>query len=439
MHKVKKLPQVDGDLGWLETSPDSDARLGNRLKGNQEFDVAIVGAGFTGLSVASRLAELHPSMRIAIVDALRVGEGTSGRNAGFLIDLPHNVKFGKTGVEHARALYRLNTFAIDRLKTFRDRHSIPSWDHAGKYMAAHEQANFPGLDKFRGMLDHAGFEYEVIEGDALAKRLGTDYYRSAIYTRGNVLVNPATLVRGIARALPRSVSLFESSPVRAIEYGPPHRLHLVGGTISAPVVVQATNSFAEEFGRLANRIAPVFTYASLTSPLSDENARRYFDGVKSWGLTSAHLAGTTVRFTDDKRIFIRNTYDFLSDLRTRSDDLDAAWRQHRLSFEARFPFLRDMAFDYTWGGMICMTQNYEPVFRKAGDGIYLLGGCNGVGVVKGTYLGYYMADYISGIDSEDLRFVLDNSSPPWIPPDPLRSVGAKVRIAWEATRAKGDV
>jgi hypothetical protein len=50
-----------------------------------------------------------------------------------------------------------------------------------------------------------------------------------------------------------------------------------------------------------------------------------------------------------------------------------------------------------------------------------------------------MADYVSGIESDNLRFVLENSKPTWITPDPLRSIGAKVRIAWEALSAKGDV
>lgn len=439
MHKVEKLPQVDGELGWLETAPESATRLGPRLKGRQEFDIAIIGAGFTGLSVALRFAEINPTARIAVVDALRVGEGASGRNAGFLIDLPHNVDFSTTGVEYARSQYRLNAFAIERLRNFKDRYSIPCWNDAGKFMAGHEPSNLKRLDDFASMLRQAGFDYELVSGPDLKRRLGTDYYRSAVYTRGNVLVNPAVLVRGLVKALAPSVSLFENSPVQAIEYGAPHKLQFLGGTISARTVVQATNPFSEQFGKLAHRIAPIFTYASLTQPLGEDQIRRHFNDVKPWGLTSAHQAGSTVRFTDDRRIFIRNTYNFLADLRATRDELGAAWRQHRLSFEARFPFLKDVTFEYTWGGAFGVTLNHEPVFKNAGDGVYVLGGCNGVGVVKGTYLGYYMADYISGIDSEDLRFVLQHSSPSWIPPEPLRSIGAKYRLTREVSTAKGDV
>lgn len=437
--KIEKFPQVDGDLGWLETTPGFTAPLGQRVKGAHAFDVAVIGAGFTGISLALRFAELQPSARIAVVDALRVGEGTSGRNAGFLIDLPHNLDGGKTDANYARALYRLNAFAIDRLREYKDRFAIPFWDDAGKYMSAHEEENESGLTSFVKMLSVAGFEYEQLSGRELERRLGTSYYRSAVYTPGNVLVNPAALVRGLTKALPKNVTLFENSPVSGIEYGSPHRLQFVGGSIVAPVVVQATNAFSEEFGKLSRTLAPVFTYASLTSVLTDEQIKKHFNGVRSWGTTSAHPAGSTVRFTVDKRIFVRNTLDFLPELKCTRAGLDNAWKQHRKSFEARFPFLKDMPFEYTWGGMLAMTLNHEPVFADAGDGVYTMGGCNGVGVVKGTYLGYYMADRINNIQSENLQFIQQHSSPSWVPPDPLRTIGARLRLTRESAAAGGDV
>ncbi|WP_346274850.1 FAD-binding oxidoreductase [Burkholderia cenocepacia] len=439
MHKVRKFPQIDGELGWLETAPDAEIRLGSRPKGAQTFDFAVIGAGFTGLSTARRLAELHPSARIAVVDALRVGQGSSGRNAGFLIDLPHNVDYNATGVEYARSQYRLNCFAIDRLRGFKDEHRIPFWVDAGKYMAGHETENLKNLENFATMLGQAGFEYEMVSGADLSRRLGTQYYQSAVYTPGNVLVNPAALVRGLVKTLPSNVTLFENSPVQAIEYGPPHTLRFLGGTIVATTVIQAANSFSEQFGKLSNRIAPVFTYASLTQPLSDEQVQRHFKDVQSWGLTSAHPAGSTVRFTHDRRIFMRNTYDYLSSFHATRDELDHAWRQHRRSFDARFPFLKEMTFEYTWGGVFAVTLNHESAFAKVGDGVYVMGGCNGVGVVKGTYLGYYMADYVSGVQSENLDFITRTARPSWIPPDPLLGIGVKMRLNRETSGAKGEV
>lgn len=439
MVRVEKFPHVDGDLGWLETAPSSRDALGGQVLGQQEFDVAIIGAGFTGISTALRYAELNPSARIALIDALRVGEGTSGRNAGFLIDVPHNLDGGKTDIDEARFLYGLNTFAIQRLREYKERFDIPYWCESGKYLAAHEPENLGALKDFAGMLSSAGFEHEVLEGANLQRRLGTGYYLSAVYTPGNVLVNPAALVRGLVKALPKSVVLFEKSPVIGIEYGPPHKLQFVGGGITARTVVQATNSFSEEFGKLAHRLAPVFTYASLTRQLSDDELRSHFKDVEPWGITSAHPAGSTVRFTVDRRIFIRNTLHFLPELTASPRHLHEAWQQHRSSFEVRFPGLKSVDFEYTWGGMLAMTLNHAPVFTSPGEGIHVMGGCNGVGVVKGTYLGYYMAEYMSGVKSRNLDFILKNSDPSWVPPDPFRTIGARVRLGREASHARGEV
>ncbi len=440
MQKINRFPQVDGDLGWLETSPNRHVRLGKRLKGDHQFDVAIIGAGYTGVSLAHRLAEINPDTRIALIDALQVGQGTSGRNAGFIIDLPHNLDAGKPDVEHDRRLHKLNTFAIERLRQFKDAFEVDcNWHNAGKYMAAHEQSNLVGLDSFVKTLKAANFEYEVIGGAALKKRLGIDYYQAAVYTPGNILMNPAALICGVAGGLPKSVTLFEESPVQACEYGSPHLLQFVGGTIKAKVVVQTTNSYTEEFGKISNRLAPVFTYGSLTEPLTEKQYSEHFKGVEPWGLTSAHPAGTTVRLTPDRRIFIRNVLDFEPSLHSTQEGLHTAWEQHRRSFEARFPFLKAMTFEFTWGGMLCMTMNHESVFKNAGDGVYLIGGCNGVGVAKGTYHGYYMADYMSGIDSDDLNFILANSNPSWVPPDPFRTIGARVRLRHESSNAGGDI
>jgi glycine/D-amino acid oxidase-like deaminating enzyme len=440
MHKISKFPIIDGNLGWYETSPSSGRKLGNRLKGQQHFDYAVIGAGYTGVALAQRLAELNPDARIALVDALGVGQGTSGRNAGFIIDVPHNLDAGKSDVEHDLKLFQLNNFAIERLRGFKDRLGIDcAWQNAGKYMSAHEQSNVAGLEHFVQTLKACGFEHEVVEGAALKKRLGTDYYRSAVYTPGNILINPSSLIRGLAAALPASVTLFENSPVQRCEYGTPHKLHCLGGSIHAGTVVQTTSSFNEEFGHLQNRLAPIFTYASLTETLSADELKKYFDGIKPWGTTSAHPAGTTVRFTPEGRIFVRNSLNYERSLNSNAEGLEMAWQQHRRSFEARFPFLAHKVFEYTWGGMLCMTLNHQSVFKQSADGVFTVVGCNGVGVAKGTYLGYYMAEHICGIDSDALSFIVDNSNPSWVPPDPLKAIGAGLRLKHEASNAGGDI
>ncbi len=89
-----------------------------------------------------------------------------------------------------------------------------------------------------------------MEGAALARWLGTAYYQAAIYTPGNVLVNPASLVRGLAASLPESVTLFTGSPVTAWHDGHPHVLEFAGGTVRAEKLVLTVGSFSETFGKV---------------------------------------------------------------------------------------------------------------------------------------------------------------------------------------------
>lgn len=440
MVKIRIQPKVDGISGWFVTAPDCRASIGTRFDGKREFDFIIIGAGFTGLSLAHRLAERLKEAKIAVIDALNIGEGTSGRNAGFIIDVPHNVDGSKGGREHDRKLFALNNFALKRLDDFKDRYGICcDWQNSGKYMAAHESSNLDHLNHFVKQLEEDGFDYEDMDQQQLAKRLGTSYYQRAIFTRGGVLVNPAALVRGLAKALPKSVSLYEKTPVSAIKYATMHEIATPHGVLKARFIIAAGNIFNSTFGFVKHRLAPVYTYASLTEPLDDDAVRANFSGVRPWGLTSAHPAGTTVRYTSDKRIFIRNELRFAPTLTTSTDELYEAVKFHRQSFQNRFPNLGHLAFEFSWGGMISVTLNQNCVFHKPADNILILNGCNGVGLAKGTWLGYYAADFICGDDNDEIRFIRANSHPSFIIPDPVRSLVARYRLKKEQYRAGGDL
>lgn len=439
MVQIRVQPRVDGVSGWFATATDCQTNIGTRLESEREFDFVIIGAGFIGLSLAHRLIERQPQAKIAVIDALRVGEGTSGRNAGFIIDVPHNVDGGKTSPEHDRSLFRLNNFAINLLRNFKDRYAIfCDWQDSGKYMAAHESRNLDRLDLFRSQLEDDGFTFEDIGANELKKRLGTSYYQRAIYTPGSVLVNPAALIRGIAKGLTKSVCLYENTPVTEINYGSTHLIETPYGRLKAGFVIEAGNIFNNTFGYVKHRLAPVYTYASLTKPLSESDIKNNFLNVAPWGITSAHPAGTTVRYTSDRRIFIRNVLRFAPTLTTTKVDLDNALTYHRQSFDARFPTLSHLPFEFTWGGMISVTLNQNYVFAKPAANIMILNGCNGVGVAKGTYLGYYAADFICGDDNDEIRFIRANSHPSFIVPDPIRSFVASYRLKKEQASAGGD-
>ena len=439
---IKNLPKIEGTIGWKATSPFTESLGHGPLINDQQCDYAIIGAGYSGLSLAHRLAQLQPDARITVLDALDIAEGAAGRNAGFIIDVPHNLNPKQPNLEQDLMQLRLNQFAIARLEQFNQQHGIDvCWQKIGKYLAAHHLKNEARLTCFEGSLKLIQAPYEVLDKAALRDRLGTDYYQKAIFTPNAILMNPAALIQGIARILPPSVTLHTHSPVIELQQTDQSvQLHTAQGSVTAKHVILGANAFTESFGYLKDKLIPVFTYASLTRPLTVAQ-REKIGHPSAWGVTAAHSAGSTVRYTPDHRLFMRNCFDFTQRLATHEAHIARAQVQHLNSLCARFPDLFDQnsdAIEYSWGGMICVTRNQQPFFGKLGSRLYALAGMNGVGVAKGTYLGYYMADYLSGIDSPELNFILQQR-PTWVPPEPLRTIGVKARFVWEVRQAAGEV
>ncbi|SDG30904.1 Glycine/D-amino acid oxidase [Limimonas halophila] len=435
MADVTRFPALDGVSGWDALAGDTLATT--PLSGWQRARFAVIGGGFTGLAAARGLAERFPDAEVVLLDALRIGQGTSGRNAGFIIDVPHNLDSDEADPVQDRQVTRLNRWAVEMLREQVTANGIAcDWDDAGKYLLAAEARHIDSLKGFTDTLDGLGEPHTWLEGPDLSARIGTDYYRAGVYTPGNVLMNPAALVRGLARSLPANVTLHELSPVVTTTYGEPHRLETPTGVLEADHIVCATNSFTGEFG-FGDRYVPVFSYASLTRPLTPEEDAA-IGAVRPWGATAAHPAGTTLRVTPDRRVFVRNMLRWRAELCSGPPDLAAAARTHQQALRARFPTLADVPFEHTWGGMLCMTRNFQPCFGTVRPGVHVAAGMNGVGVAKGTYLGRLLADLIAGQDSDALAFVQRAASPAWVPPEPARTLGVTAKLRAEERAAGAE-
>ncbi|MNT44972.1 Gamma-glutamylputrescine oxidoreductase [compost metagenome] len=188
------------------------------------------------------------------------------------------------------------------------------------------------------------------------------------------------------------------------------------------------------FGFLKGRMLPIFTYASITRPLSDEEQAR-LGGKPFWGVIPADPFGTTVRRTPDNRLLIRNSFSFNPDGRSNRKFLERFVTRHRASYERRFPMLPDVEFEYTWGGALALSRNHMGYFGQLASNVYGALCCNGLGVTRGTVTGKLLADWLAGHTSELIDFLLSAPGPNLNPPQPFLSAGVNLNLKWGQYRA----
>ncbi|HKI01109.1 MAG TPA: FAD-binding oxidoreductase [Thermoanaerobaculia bacterium] len=422
--RVRNLPSGDHDCGWLEILPPPPPP--RRLAAAERADCAVIGAGFTGLAIARRLAEIRPGWRVVVLEAQRAGAGASGRSSGFVVDRAHFI--ARLEAETSRRYLRLCRFGIESLRGAVRRHGIEcDWDESGWLHAAAGAEGAAALPNLGAWLESLGEPFEWLDGDGLARITGTAHYRAGIRLPGSVLVQPAALTRGLAASLPPGVDLFEESPVTAIDRGSRFRLEAGGGTVEADRLFLAANGATPALGFLRRRVFPLFTFGSLTRPLTaaEQDA---LGGEREWGLLAEDAMGSTVRRTRDQRILIRNTAHYTTRLAV-DDTLRLDMRHlHRVAFLARFPQLRHVELAHTWGGIMGASPNRGHSFGEIEEGLFAAAGYTGAGIAMGTTAGMLLADLAAGEGSELLEAMLSLPEPDRLPPQPFLGLGARWKV-----------
>ncbi|MSP83959.1 MAG: FAD-binding oxidoreductase [Alphaproteobacteria bacterium] len=435
--RITVLPRDDRPSGWYANLPD--APPARRLDGRQSADWVVVGAGFAGLAAARRLGELLPDKRIVLIEALRAGLGASGRNSGFIIDLPHN--FDSKDMENRELndrVTRLNRAAIDWLAGLVEKHQIQcQWRKRGKYQAAATPAGERANRPFAAWLAKMGLEHEVLGRDAVAARLGTAHFRQAVYTPNGILMQPAALVRGLAGSMPPNVDVFEESPVTDAEFGTPSRLTTPSGSITAPKIVLATNGFTDGWGFLRHRLIRIVACANLTGPLTDQQLAT-MGSDENWGVTPVDLGGATLRRTADNRILVRTYMRYGGNVRITATDHARARARGEASFRARWPQLGPPRFEHTWGGIVCLSRNHAPYWGELAPGVLAAVCCNGVGAAKCTIMGRAIAEWAAGVDSEIVRDMATLPKPDDHRLGPLIGAAVNLRLAWAQATAGAE-
>lgn len=431
--QVRRLPRDPGPAGWnrLLQAPAAPRPLEDRITA----DWLVIGAGFAGLAAAHRLSKLAPGDRIVVLDATRVGEGPAGRNSGFMIDLPHDLtsedyggkldadlaqtEDNRRGIAHAAEMAR--EFGL----------SAEAFGKTGKINGAASAKGHAHNTSFARHLTAMGEPFEMLDAAQMRGITGTDYYHSGLFTPGTAMIQPAMFVRGVAAGLTSNrVSVFENSPVTALERSSDWIATTPRGQVSAPRVILAVNGHLNSFGFLPGRLMHVFTYASMTRRLTAKEVSS-LGGQPVWGLTPADPMGTTVRRISGvggDRIIIRNRFTFDPSLEVDAARIAAVARDHDRSFAARFPSLDAVDMEYRWGGRLCLSRNGVQVIGELEDGLYSACCQNGLGTAKGTLAGNLAAELATGGSSPALERALRAPNPKRLPPTPISKVGAMLHL-----------
>lgn len=387
------------------------------LAGDISCDLAIVGAGYTGIAAARRWLALRPDDSVVIVDASDLGEGNPGRNSGFLLEIALADDADPQALTRMRECNRLIGATLEEM-TALVREATPSCDlhRTGTYRAAAGAAGIEALGRYEQFLEGMGLPWERLDRQQLASRIGTGFYAAGLYSPHCYLAQPAALIRGLAATLPAGVSIYERSPARELQREARHWcLRSDAGRVRARTVMLANNAFAKGLGVGASRMVAMYTYAGLTEPLSASQLATLGADTR-WGLLPAHRLGSTLRRTADGRLLVRSFYGY-----ERERPTAQVSAQLRAALARRFPELELPPFASVWGGATGFTYNGGPIWGEVEPGLFVSAGCNGGGVVKGTLFGTALAELAAGHTPPDIAGLFGRAR--WMPPEPLRRLG----------------
>ncbi|MGI8575512.1 MAG: NAD(P)/FAD-dependent oxidoreductase [Egibacteraceae bacterium] len=422
---------------WLESEHPPAPRP--TLDGARIADVAIMGAGFSGLWTAHALLARDPSLDVVVCEAEHVGFGASGRNGGWCnasIGVTPGELARRSSVEAARRTQQELRATVDEIGRVCAAEGIDAGYRKGGVLriarGAHELA--AAREGLR-MLERLGLADDArwLDSSELAERVRVAGARGAVFDPHCAVVHPGRVVRGLAAAVERAgAQIFERSPVTRVlprEPGAPNaRLLTDHGEVRAETVVLAGEAYLSQLPGWRRAVLPVYSLIVLTEPLSDEQwAAVGWDGQEC--LSSHRLTVDYLSRTDDGRILFGGRgapYHLGSRIRRRYDHHGATHEMLRRELVGWFPMLDGVGFSHAWGGPLGMPRDWMPnVWHDREQGLAAAYGYTGQGVAATNLAGRILADALTGIDSELLSLPLAGHRSRRWEPEPLR---------WLATR-----
>jgi glycine/D-amino acid oxidase-like deaminating enzyme len=432
---------------WLDQAGDLTPRPA--LDGDTEADVAIVGAGYTGLWTAYYLAAADPSLRIVVVEREVAGFGASGRNGGWCSALfaasreavARAAGGGAAGHAAAVGLQAAMVETVDEVGRVAAAEGIDcGYAKGGTLTLATAPAH---VDRVRA---HVTDDHDWGLGDTrwlsaaeVTERVGVAGVLGAAWTPHCARVQPAALVRGLARAAgARGVRIAERTAATAIR---PGVVETDRGRVSAPVVVRATEAYTTELPGLRRAVLPIYSLIVATAPLPPAAWERLgWDGCET--LTDGrHLLVYAQRTADGRVAFGGRGAPYHARSRTEPayDRDERVFAELERAMRALLPGIGDAPVTHRWGGPLAAARDWFPsVGLDRGTGLAWAGGYAGDGVGTANLAGRTLADLVLGRDTRLTRLPWVNHRSRRWEPEPLRWLGATAvrRVATSADAAE---
>ena len=433
---------------WLETCGD-DLTPRPAMSGSVDVDVAILGAGYSGLWTAYYLLQRRPSLKIAIVEKEIAGFGASGRNGSwctchFPVSLGHIAEHH--GRDSARALYRAMAGAVDEVGRVAAAEGFDiHFGKGGAMTVARGPHQLPSVRETHAEYEGLGLgdRVQLLDKAQTEARIRIAGVHGAIYYKDAAMIHPGRLVRGLARAVERrGATIYEQTEVTDFTTGRHPALHTTRGDVRAKTIVLAGEAYLTRLKKLRRVLVPVYSLMTLTEPLTWADW-----AVIGWKnrecIDSSRLTIEYISKTIDGRILFGGRgapYHFGSRIEDEYDRHEPTIRMFRDSVRTWFPRLKDVRFSHAWGGPLGAPRDFMPTMAyDPALGCATARGYVGNGVATTNLSGRVLADLITGVKSEITTLpCVNHRSPNW-EPEPFRFLGVHyVQRAYAQIDAKAE-
>jgi glycine/D-amino acid oxidase-like deaminating enzyme len=417
---------------WLDGVPEPLTPRPN-LTGQARCDVAIVGAGFTGLWAAYYLKRLAPGLDVAVVEREIAGYGPSGRNGGWVSSgIPGNANVYRRlgGSEPVRRALRETQATVDEIGRIAAAEGIDcGFVKAGTVtVATTEPQRARLLPVHASNHDGADDQYQL-SSDELQQLVRIPGVLAAVFSPHAARVNPARLVRGLAAACERlGVTIYERT--NAVELAP-QVVRCGGGELRADTVLQATESYSTQLPNQRMKYLPLYSLMIATEPLPATTWHEigWPDGLL---VADFHHLFFYAQRTADGRIAIGGRgapYTLREPISERNERSESVARRLRETLRRHFPPAADARVTHQWGGPLAVPRDWSmSVTFDRRDRMGWAGGYSGHGVAAANIAGRTLADLVLDRQSDLVTL-------PWVQhlcrqwePEPLRYLTSRAIV-----------